>query len=621
MITLDFETYYAKDFSLSKMTTEAYIRSPQYQTIGVCLKKDDGPVEWFSGTDEEIKAALLRYGCDKDICVAHNAAFDMAILNWRYGIRPKWIIDTLSMARPITGMTVGVSLRALAEHFGIGHKGDEIYNTVGKRLEDFTPDELIRFGEYCKQDVNLTYQLFQILQKYSTSQELYLIDTTIRMFTEPVLELNADLLENHLHKIRADKEALLMTVGHGERDAFMSNDKFAELLRAEGVEPPTKVSPTTGKTTYAFAKTDEGFKALLDHPNERVQALAAARLGLKSTIEETRTQAFLDIAKRGPMPIMLLYYGAANTGRFSGGDGTNPQNLPRGGVLRESIMPPKGYTLVACDSSQIEARTLAWFAGVHDLVEGFRNNEDIYSKFASSVYGKPINKHDHPEERHVGKTCILGLGYSVGATKLQYSLANGFIRVNLPLEECQRIVQLYRSQYDAIPRLWRECQNAIQNMFNGYDCTVGVGCPLEVNGVEKTITLPNKMKLRYPDLQSEINERGFPEYTYQKKRFRARLYGGSLTENIIQALARIIVSYQMCKIRQFLDEESKQKGDGRIRKVVHMVHDEVIVVVPDDEAETVKHKMEEIMSTPPKWAPSLPVSCEAGLGKTYGEAK
>nr|DAX02264.1 MAG TPA: DNA polymerase I [Caudoviricetes sp.] len=305
----------------------------------------------------------------------------------------------------------------------------------------------------------------------------------------------------------------------------------------------------------------------------------------------------------------------------SGGDGTNPQNLPRGGALREAICPPEGYTLVACDSSQIEARTLAWFAGQTDLIKAFANGEDIYSKFASSVYGKPINKHEHPEERHVGKTCILGLGYGTGAAKLQHALANGFIKVNLPAAECERIVKLYRSQYDTIPRLWKDCQNAITNMFNGYSSTVGVAVQLPVSGADHTITLPNGMKLRYPDLQCETNERGFAEYTYQKKRFRAKLYGGSLTENLIQSLARIIVAYQMCKIKQELDKTCKAKADGKIRRVVHMVHDEVIVVVPDEEAQEVKHMMETIMSTPPKWAPTLPVSCEAGLGKTYGEAK
>lgn len=621
MLTIDFETYWDKDFSLSKMTTESYIRDPQFEVIGVSIKKDDGPIEWVSGDDQTIKQALLERGAQNDVCVAHNAAFDMAIMNWRYGIRPRVIVDTLSMARPITGLTVGGSLRALGEYFGIGEKGTEVYNTQGKHRKDFTPEELERYGRYCQQDVNLTYQLLQKLLPLSTAQEMYLIDLTIRMFTEPVLQLNAELLETHLEKVRAGKQALLDSVSHGDRSAFMSNDKFAELLRAEGVEPPTKVSEKTGKTAYAFAKTDAGFQALLSHPNERVQALASARLGLKSTLEETRTQAFLDIARRGPMPVMLNYYGAANTGRFSGGDGTNPQNLPRGGALREAICPPEGYTLVACDSSQIEARTLAWFAGQTDLIKAFANGEDIYSKFASSVYGKPINKHEHPEERHVGKTCILGLGYGTGAAKLQHALANGFIKVNLPAAECERIVKLYRSQYDTIPRLWKDCQNAITNMFNGYSSTVGVAVQLPVSGADHTITLPNGMKLRYPDLQCETNERGFAEYTYQKKRFRAKLYGGSLTENLIQSLARIIVAYQMCKIKQELDKACKAKADGKIRRVVHMVHDEVIVVVPDEEAQEVKGMMETIMSTPPKWAPTLPVSCEAGLGKTYGEAK
>lgn len=621
MLTIDFETYWDKDFSLSKMTTESYIRDPQFEVIGVSIKKDDGPIEWVSGDDQTIKQALLERGAQNDVCVAHNAAFDMAIMNWRYGIRPRVIVDTLSMSRPITGLSVGGSLRALGEYFGIGEKGTEVYNTQGKHRKDFTPEELERYGRYCQQDVNLTYQLLQKLLPLSTAQEMYLIDLTIRMFTEPVLQLNAELLETHLEKVRAGKQALLDSVSHGDRSAFMSNDKFAELLRAEGVEPPTKVSEKTGKTAYAFAKTDAGFQALLSHPNERVQALASARLGLKSTLEETRTQAFLDIARRGPMPVMLNYYGAANTGRMSGGDGTNPQNLPRGGALREAICPPEGYTLVACDSSQIEARTLAWFAGQTDLVEAFANGEDIYSKFASSVYGKPINKHEHPEERHVGKTCILGLGYGTGALKLQHALANGFIKVNLPAAECERIVKLYRSQYDTIPRLWKDCQNAITNMFNGYDSTVGVAIRLPVSGADHTILLPNGMKLRYPDLKCETNDRGFPEYSYQKKRFRARLYGGALTENLIQSLARIIVAYQMCKIKQELDKTCKAKADGKIRRVVHMVHDEVIVVVPDEEAQEVKHMMETIMSTPPKWAPTLPVSCEAGLGKTYGEAK
>ncbi len=408
MVVIDFETYYSKEFSLSKITTEEYIRSPQFEIIGVCVKEDDGPIEWITGTNEEIRAALLKHDLSTVVC--HNTAFDGAILSWVLDIHPRLLIDTLSMARPIigakTGGMVGGSLRALSEHFGIGQKGTEIYNTLGKHLKDFTPGELQRFGAYCVQDVNLTYQLWKKLAPEFPLMETALINITLKMFTEPAIVLDKPLLIDHLAKVKAHKAELLTKVGGLERDVFMSNDKFAQMLRDRGVEPPVKVSPTTGKEAYAFAKTDPGFQALLSHPNEEIQALAAARLGVKTTIEETRTQAFIDVANRGTLPAFLNYYGALNTGRFSGGGGLNVQNLPRGGVLRHSMRAPEGYSIVACDSSQVEARTLAWFAGQDDLTQGFKNNEDIYSKFASEIYGKPINKHDHPEERHVGKTCL-----------------------------------------------------------------------------------------------------------------------------------------------------------------------------------------------------------------------
>lgn len=618
MVTIDFETYWSQTFSLSKLTTESYIRSPEFEVIGVCVKEDDGPTVWISGSDEHVKQALQAYRMESKAVCAHNAVFDMSILSWRYGIRPALIVDTLSMSRPITGISVGGSLKALSEHFGIGEKGTEVYNTKGKHRRDFTNEEMQRFAEYCVQDVELTYKLFHKLKPFSTSREMRLIDLTIRMFTEPVIELDTPKLARHLAEVRAKKEALLSSVAM-ERDVLMSNAKFAELLRAEGVEPPTKISPTTGKETFALAKTDEAFKELLSHPNERVQALAAARLGVKSTIEETRTQAFLDISKRGPLPIMLNYYGAANTGRWSGADGINPQNLPRGGVLRDAMMAPAGHVLVACDSSQIEARTLAWFAGQDDLVEAFAAGKDVYSMFASTVYGKPINKHDNPTERFVGKTSILGLGYQVGGQRLLGALKNGGVKITL--DECKNIVNTYRTAYSKITNLWSDGQKVIDNMFRGYHSTFGVGVQLPVDGVNRCVTLPNGMKLQYPGLTAVPSEKGGLEYQYKKKRFTAKLYGGSLTENVIQSLARIIVGYQMLDISRELSRMAVGKYDGKIRKVVHMVHDEVIVVVPEEEADETKAMMERIMSTPPDWAQGLPVACEAGVGRTYGEAK
>lgn len=414
MVVVDLETYYAKGYTLSVMTPERYITDPRFQVIGVSVKKDDGDIRWITGDDELIRRELLASGVDKDAVCCHNAAFDCAILAWHYGIHPPVIVDTLSMARPIIGLTESVSLRSCAEHFGLGAKGTEIYNTIGKRREDFTADELEAFGKYCQQDVNLTYKLYKVLKPRIPMKEMYLIDLTIRMFTEPDIRLDVPLLEKHLAEVRAKKAELLASVGMDSREALMSNPKFAEALKGLGVEPPMKISARTGKQTYAMAKTDDGFKALLSHPDERVRALAEARVGTKSTIEETRTESFIAIAKSlGKLPVALNYYGATNTGRFSaGGSGAkgslNAQNLPRGGALRDSMRAPEGYKIVACDSSQVEARTLAWLAGEDELTEGFEHDEDVYSAFASKVYGRKITKHNDPEERHVGKTCLSG---------------------------------------------------------------------------------------------------------------------------------------------------------------------------------------------------------------------
>ena len=318
MLTIDFETYYSKEYSLRKYTTEAYIRDPQFEVIGVSVKKENGQTAFYDADPHDwrgsIQKALNQYDFGNEVVIAHNAAFDMAILNWHFGIKPKFIVDTLSMSRPLTSMTVGGSLKALAEYYNIGHKGTTVHDMLGRHRSDMSDEDIKAYGEYCKLDVDLTYQLFWKLKAGSTPQELQVIDLLIRMFTEPMLELDKPLLEKHLKDVVQRQENLLANSGLETRDDLMSNQKFAELLKNLGVEPPTKISPTTGKETYAFAKNDIPFTELLEHEDERVQALVAARLGLKSTIEETRTKMFIDIANRGTLPIMLNYHGG-HTGR------------------------------------------------------------------------------------------------------------------------------------------------------------------------------------------------------------------------------------------------------------------------------------------------------------------
>lgn len=615
IITLDFETFYSKEFSLSKLTTEAYIRDPQFQVIGFAYKINDESAKWVTGDDDKIADALHSLNIPSSYLIAHNAAFDGAILAWHYKLFPKFYLDTLSMARPVTGHSVGGSLAKLAKHFELGEKGTEVVNALGLRREDFPPDQLYQYGNYCKNDVELTYELYHRLRKFNPPKELYIQDLMLRMFTDPVLELDSDLLTKHLGNVQLKKAQLLERIDASiGKDALMSNPKFAEVLKKLGVEPPVKTSARTGKETHAFGKTDQAFKNLLEHEDPRVQAVVAARLGVKSTLEETRTESFLGIAARGPLPILLNYWGA-HTGRASGGDKMNLQNLPRGGALRKSIRAPKGHVIIASDSSQIEARVVAWLAGQDDLVFDFANKVDIYSKFASGVYKRPIDKAVDKVERFVGKTCILGLGYGMGPDKFKAALKIGMggISVDMSLEQAQQVVYLYRDQYGQIARLWRSAHNALTQMAHGYDCEFGVGIQLQCG--PDGIHLPNGTMIRYPNLRYEASD---SQFFYDGRYGPVRLYGPKMVENVVQALARIVVFDQMARIDQVL--RPLDTAEAR-HKVVLTVHDEVVLVVPEASGQEMLNLAISEMSKAPRWCADIPVACEGDIALTYGDAK
>jgi len=618
IVTIDFETYYDKDYSLKKMTTEAYIRNPLFQVIGVGIKINNHPADWYCGDNPERFLKSLDYSKCAILC--HNTMFDGAILSWKYGIKPKLWLDTLSMARPLHGAVVGGSLDALTTYYGLGKKGNEVVNAMGKRRSEFTQQELMDYGAYCTNDVELTYKLFKKLKQGFPVSELMVIDQTIRMYTEPTIELNKDLLEEHYNDVVKRKNNLVVSLPDGSNaiELLMSNDKFAQRLQMLGVDPPTKISPRTGKSTWAFSKTDKGMTDLLEHPNESVQALAAARLGVKSTIEETRTQAFIGIAERGRLPIMLNYYGA-HTGRFSGGDKINLQNLPARGnnKIRQALRAPEYHKIIACDSSQIEARMVAWLAGQEDLVQAFREKRDVYSEFATEVYGRTITKADKVE-RFVGKTCVLGLGYGMGAEKFRRTLEIGQagISVKIDINEAERIVRLYRQKNWKIVELWQRCGYALQGILNGGSGTINKSIDYDCEG----IILPNGFKLRYTALRANGN--GF-EYiadarTYKKylanklgggpavKLDWTKIYGGKVVENIVQALAALVIREQMAKV-------------GQKYKVAFQVHDEIIITAGAADADHAERYLVECMSTPPAWAADLPVACESGQADNYGD--
>jgi hypothetical protein len=324
---LDFETYYnSKDgYSLRKMPTHDYVRDPRFHPIGVSFGVDDGEVVWFAG--DAVAPALASIPWHKVRLVAHNSLFDATILSWVYGYKPAAISCTMSMARA-SGFAVaagGASLDALANHarakgYAMPLKGLEVLKADGKAIGDFSPIELAQYGEYCKDDTRIARALDQLMRPALSPAELYWHDTVIRMYTEPALLLDAALLKEELERVIKKRAELLARVSEEHGTAIMSNPKFAAILTGYGVEPPMKISKTTKKPTFAFAKTDEGLTDLLSHEDPRVRAVVEVRLGAKSSIEQTRTETFLALSAAGLMPMGYNISGA-HTGRLSGAHG------------------------------------------------------------------------------------------------------------------------------------------------------------------------------------------------------------------------------------------------------------------------------------------------------------
>ena len=624
LITIDFETYYDQKYSLTKISTEEYVRHDRYETIGFAYKINDERCVWVTGTNEHLQKVLDTLPWNNSLVLAHNTMFDGAILSWRYGIKPKGWLDTMSMGRALHGVDQSVSLASMAVRYGVGEKGTEVMNAVGVGREFFSPDALAKYGAYCRNDVELTYNIFQHMMLSGFPKgELKLIDLTLSMFIHPVLKLDTEALRLHLVDTVAQKKAHLVSalqavgkqdlavkhiLGDEEtqaevRKTLMSNVQFATMLKGLDVEAPTKISPTTGKLTLALAKNDEAFKELLEHEDPRVQALCAARIGTKSTLEETRTQRFMDISKRGAFPVPLRYY-AAHTGRWGGTDSVNLQNLPsRGanaGKLKKAILAPEGYVFIDADSAQIEARTLAWESGQDDLVEAFAKGEDVYKIMATAIYGKSeaeITK----DERFVGKTTILGAGYGMGGAKFQAQLKT--FGAEMSTDECSRIISVYRDRYAKVPLLWRESQEALRCMMRGMTMKLGKDGLLTVN--DKGILLPNGLHIYYNGL-AEVIENDKRQFTYQTRNGPNKIYGGKVVENFTQAIARCIIGDQMLKI-------------AKRYKVVLTVHDAIGIVARQEEADEARAYVESCMRWVPSWAEGLPVNCESGMGLSYGD--
>lgn len=663
-LTLDFETYYDKEINLKKMTTQAYVMHPQMEVLMVSAKFNEAPVQIIDG--EQIPTFFATVDWSNTAVIAHNAVFDGSILYWRYGVRPAMLIDTMSMAQALGVPTIAGSaslatcIRLLQEAgYAVPPKGTEVLDALGKRRADFTPQQWAAYREYCKNDTDITWLLFKVLRQYLTDEEMRFQDIILRCYTEPRLTVDLPTVEYELNRCRTYKAEQLAevckmfgTTQDNLSALLRSNDKFAEVLRSIGGVTeeeaergksgtfiiPTKVSEKTGKTTWAFGKTDVAFKELCEHDDPKVQAVCQARLAAKSSIDETRCLKFLEYGSYGFLP-MGYKIGGAHTNRMSGGSAgsANMQNLPSGrregqsDLLRRSIIAQGNSVIVNYDASQIECRVLAYIANQTDVLGVFASGGDVYSFAASKIHGIPYQEivdgrkssdpataHKYSMMRQYGKTATLALGYGQGAQGFQkYALVN--TGINMTMDESATTVRAWRDANGFITGFWRMCDQALATMVAGGQMYFGGadGKMFFADGNRYIfgrkvagIRMPNGLWLNYPNLSADFTNPRRPQYFYDKcgyngKPLETKVYSGLVAENITQALAFAVMKTQAVWIAQYYP-------------IVMNTHDEWCIVVPREQAEVAADYMHRCMCTAPDYIQGIPLASEGGWAQSYG---
>jgi DNA polymerase bacteriophage-type len=654
LIVLDFETAWGRGVKLgfSCQTNEEYLRDPRFKAWGLCWKDygDPLPATWIRGRD--IEKWAKDFDWSKTAVVAQNALFDVSILAWVYGCHPAFIFDTLSMGRAVRGVEAGNSLKKMAEDFGLEAKGQGLASSENY-LDELPFHVEQELADYCRHDVYLCEEIFKRLVDGYPASELRLIDMTLKMYTQPRLILDQELLFQAIEEERTTREELLARLNVDDA-TLASNPKFADILVKLECRVPYKKSKTTGKQTLALAKNDALFQALLHGSNEKVRLICEARLRVKSTTERTRAQRFLDISSRGALPVPLAYYGAG-TGRWtaSRGSAINMQNLKRASeekrsLLREAIMAPEGYVVVAGDLSQIEPRVLGWLSDYDDLLNIFRSGEDAYSQFGAQMFNVPgMTKKSHPDLRQSAKSALLGAGYGLGWASFATQLLTGFLgappvrydaafakklgvtkefiekflswednvekleaiphtcttkELLIHAAASKKIIDIYRATAHPVVSFWEMCGNLLESALYGgkefrYKCLVFRKGEIE---------LPNGMKLLYPDLRREKDDKGRSQYVYGPD--ATKLYAGKITNNVTQGVARIVMTDGMLRV-------------SKRYPVVGTVHDELWSLAPEEEAETAKKWVWEQMTMEPRYMPGIPLNSDVGYHRRYGLAK
>lgn len=609
VVFIDFETYYSKSYTLRELTSYEYVYNEQFcpYFAYVCFFPRNGTPREKLFTPEALIPLLEKLDPSVTLFVAHNAMFDGLVLYRLFPVRFRWWCTMQAAHQMLLPQLGSVSLDRLARHFGLAVDKSTIVKMQGRRIETLSPAEYARFVSYVRQDVHACVEIFAS-QTLLGEGEADLLMWTIDRALYPRLRVDLDMLEAAVANEAATLEAGFSALGVTPTQV-RSAHKFAELLDKLGVEVEYK--PGANGPIPAVAKTDPFMTELLGHANPVVAQLAELRLASMRTLQRTRAARMLAVGRAldGFLPVPLHYH-RARTGRWTGAEKLNLQNLSRGaGPLRRAIMAAPGRRLVVVDAAQIEARIVAAIAGAHDLTEAFAKGRDVYSEFATRLYGHPVDKKNHPTKRQVGKLAVLSLGYGCGADKFHW-IARVSGGITLEPGEAERVVETYRSTWPEIPRLWRLMDTALHRMLRYEHFVVSlpaVGGPLDLQWDAPLLILPSGRPIVFSGLEydSERN-RIMVVHAQHGRLIRRPMWGGHVVENIVQAMARDV----LCTThRLFID------------KVVLQVHDELVLDVAADEAEDVLNACIQSLSSHVPWLSGCVFSAEGGIAERYGDAK
>jgi DNA polymerase len=642
-IVLDFESYWDKDYTLSKLSIPEYVLGKQFEVMG--LGTYDVAVEHspIFVEPDELDGYLKGYKkiLHDTTFVMQNAKFDAFILKHIYGLSPEYIIDIADLDRHLHARA-SHKLADMEKRWGVERKHTEkLINTKGKHWDELDSGEIAYFKQYTKDDAYTEGELFKLLlPKISRPEvEIPLMRHTLKMYLDYsvnvdenlgrslILEMNERITGAVFSLAGAVKNPLAVP---SQRD-ISSDLRFAAVMKEHlndlGEELPVKegkptknMIPITGEGLIpAFAKDDEGMKQLLKHEDDSIRILAEAKQAVNSWPGHIkRVNNILNQARARDWVLgMPLNYYSGHTGRWGGAHGINMQNLPNLlSDVKSMIVAPDGYIFIIVDEAQIEARYLAHIAGQHDLLQQFASGVDIYSDFASELLQKPVRKpyKDDPPQlkkilktrRQFGKIAILGLGYGMGWKTLFSQMADEPVLYeliqagNIDEQFAEKVVNLYRTKYRRIPSFWNDIEAEFRYAakYHGeeYDSKYIQGFKSRKGMVE--MVLPSGRSMYYHETTRPINK-------YDKLKWKyGYLHGGVITENIVQAACRDIIAEMVLQI------------DHYFPVVLHR-HDDIVVCVEDkpETIECAKNLVTSVMTRDKGWYAGIPLEIELEVTK------